>query len=185
MPGFASDAGGKARLPKALLPLAVLLIAAPGMAQPLAFPGAEGAGRLAVGGRGGAVLRVTNLDDDGPGSLRAAVRAPGPRTIIFDVAGTIRLRSDLVVREPRITIAGQSAPGGGIALADATLVVDADDVVIRHLRVRHGDRSGREGDSIWIAGGRRIILDHISASWSVTRRFPLLRATKKKAVSTI
>lgn len=112
-------------------------------------------------------MRVTNLADSGPGSLRAAIEARGPRTILFDVAGTIRLTSDLVIREPRVTIAGQSAPGGGIALADATLIVRADDVVIRHLRVRRGDRTPGEGDSIWIERGRRIILDHVSASWSI------------------
>ena len=143
------------------------LYAAPADAQPLAFPGAEGAGRHSAGGRGGVVLRVTTLADSGPGSLRAAVETRGPRTILFDVAGTIRLASDLVVREPRITIAGQTAPGGGIAIADQALVVNADDVVIRHIRVRRGDRSPGDDDSIWIAGGRRIILDHVSASWSI------------------
>lgn len=131
----------------------------------LAFPGAEGAGRHALGGRGGAVLRVTSLADSGPGTLRAAIEAKGPRTILFAVAGTIRLQSDLVLREPRVTIAGQSAPGGGITLADHGLVIRADDVIVRHLRVRRGDTGG-EGDSIWVAGGSRIILDHVSASWS-------------------
>ena len=144
-----------------------LVLAGAAPAQPLAFPGAEGAGRFSTGGRGGAVIKVTNLADSGPGSLRAALEAQGPRTILFDVAGTIRLASDLVIREPRITIAGQSAPGGGIALADATLIVDADDVVIRHLRVRRGDLRPGDGDSVWLRGGRRIILDHVSASWSV------------------
>ncbi len=147
--------------------LVLLILAAPAAAQTLAFPGAEGAGRFAAGGRGGAVLRVTNLNDSGPGSLRAAVEARGPRTILFDVAGTIHLAADLVIREPRVTIAGQSAPGGGVALADGTLIVHADDVIIRHLRVRRGDRTPGEGDSIWIRGGRRIILDHVSASWSI------------------
>ena len=135
------------------------------------------AARLSRRGRGGALRRRAGAaarcsaspasPTAGPGSLRAAVEARGPRTILFDVAGTIRLASDLVIREPRVTIAGQSAPGGGIALADAALIVDADDVVIRHIRVRRGDRAPGEGDSIWIAGGRRIILDHVSASWSV------------------
>lgn len=146
---------------------ALLLFASPASAQTLAFPGAEGAGRFAAGGRGGAVIRVTKLADGGPGSLRAAIAARGPRTIIFDVAGTIRLASDLVIAEPRVTIAGQSAPGGGIALAGATLIVRADDVIVRHLRVRRGDLNPGEGDSIWIERGRRIILDHVSASWSV------------------
>ena len=159
--------GGGGRLHWAPSIFSTLFLAVPAVAAPLAFPGAEGAGRFAAGGRGGAVLHVTNLADSGPGSLRAAVEAHGPRTILFDVAGTIRLASDLVVREPRVTIAGQSAPGGGIALADRTLVIDADDVVIRHIRARRGDRSPGEGDAIWIRGGRRIILDHVSASWSV------------------
>ncbi len=159
--------GGKAAVPGRPSFFSCLRFAAPASARTLAFPGAEGAGRFAAGGRGGAVLRVTSLADSGPGSLRAAVEARGPRTILFDVAGTIRLASDLVIREPRVTIAGQSAPGGGVALADGTLIVHADDVIIRHLRVRRGDRTPGEGDSIWIEGGRRIILDHVSASWSV------------------
>ena len=159
--------GGGGRLVRAPSFFCAILLAAPAGAETLAFPGAEGAGRFAAGGRGGAVLHVTSLADRGPGSLRAAVEARGPRTIVFDVAGTIRLASDLVVREPRVTIAGQTAPGGGIALADQTLVIDADDVVVRHIRSRRGDRSPGEGDAIWVKGGRRIILDHVSASWSV------------------
>jgi len=155
------------RFPKTLSLFFALLVAAPSGAQTLAFPGAEGAGRYSAGGRGGVILHVTSLDDSGPGSLRAAIEARGPRTILFDVAGTIRLASDLVIREPRVTIAGQSAPGGGVALADGTLIVDADDVVIRHIRARRGDRTPGEGDSVWIRGGRGIILDHVSASWSV------------------
>jgi hypothetical protein len=166
--GSASSAAGKGgRFPEASFLFLAVVCASPAAAQTLAFPGAEGAGRFAAGGRGGAVIRVTSLADSGPGSLRAAIEARGPRTILFDVAGTIRLAADLVIREPRVTIAGQSAPGGGIALADATLIVHADDVVIRHLRVRRGDQRPGEGDSIWIRGGRRIILDHVSASWSI------------------
>jgi hypothetical protein len=164
----ASRLGGRGeRSRRALSLFYLLLLSAPAGAQTLAFPGAEGAGRFSAGGRRGAVIRVTNLNNAGPGSLRAAVEARGPRTILFDVAGTIRLASDLVVREPRVTIAGQSAPGGGIALADATLIVDADDVVIRHIRARRGDRTPGEGDAIWVRGGRRIMLDHVSASWSI------------------
>jgi hypothetical protein len=155
------------RFPKASSLFLSLACASPAAAQVPAFPGAEGAGRFAAGGRGGAVLRVTNLADGGPGSLRAAVEARGPRTILFDVAGTIRLTSDLVIREPRVTIAGQSAPGGGVAIADQALVVRADDVIIRHIRARRGDRLPGEGDAIWIERGRRIILDHVSASWSI------------------
>jgi hypothetical protein len=163
-----SKPGGKGGCrPKAASLFLLLAFASPASAQTLAFPGAEGAGRFAQGGRGGAVLRVTTLADNGPGSLRAAVEARGSRTILFDVAGTIRLTSDLVIREPRVTIAGQSAPGGGIAIADQALVIRADDVIIRHIRARRGDRLPGEGDAIWIERGRRIILDHVSASWSV------------------
>lgn len=143
---------------------------APSLAAPkevVAFPGAEGAGRLSVGGRGGAVIKVTNLEDAGPGSLRAAVEAKGPRTVVFDVTGTILLKTPLKISNGQITIAGQTAPGGGITLRDQTLVVAADDVVIRFIRSRLGAESKTEGDAIWISRGRRIILDHVSASWSV------------------
>lgn len=133
----------------------------------LAFPGAEGAGRFATGGRGGRVLRVTHAGDSGPGSLRAAIEAEGPRTVIFDIGGTIRLASPLTIRRGRLTIAGQTAPGGGVTLRDHPLVVAADDVVIRHIRSRLGDESGVEADAVSVTRGRRIILDHISASWSV------------------
>ncbi len=132
-----------------------------------AFPGAEGAGALSLGGRGGQVLFVTSLEDGGPGSLRAAVETKGPRTILFRVSGTIRLVKPLVIREGRVTIAGQSAPGDGITLRDQRLQIAADDVVVRYIRARLGDESRTESDAIWISKGRRIILDHVSASWSV------------------
>lgn len=136
--------------------------------QPVvAFPGAEGAGRLATGGRGGIVLRVTNLNDAGPGSLRAAIEADGPRTVVFDIGGTIRLEASLRIRRGRITVAGQTAPGGGITLRDHALVIAADDVIIRYVRSRLGDESRVESDAVTIERGRRIILDHVSASWSV------------------
>jgi hypothetical protein len=154
----------------AALAAALALTTAAAHAAPrevVAFPGAEGAGRLSTGGRGGAVIKVTNLEDAGPGSLRAAVEAQGPRTVVFEVAGTIPLKSELKIANGQVTIAGQTAPGGGITLRDHTLVVSADDVVIRFLRARLGDESKTEGDAIWINAGRRIILDHVSASWSV------------------
>jgi pectate lyase len=148
-----------------MLTLALLALAT--QAPQLAFPTAEGAGRFAQGGRGGRVIFVTNLEDRGPGSLRAAVEAKGPRTILFRVSGTIKLATPLRIREGRVTIAGQSAPGDGITLRDHSLEIDADDVVIRYLRSRLGDEGKSESDAIWIKGGRRIILDHVSASWSV------------------
>lgn len=149
------------------LALFISPIAAAAAEPQLAFPGAEGAGRFAAGGRGGKVITVTNLDDAGPGSLRAAIDTKGPRTIVFAVSGTIKLATTLRIREGQVTIAGQSAPGGGITLRDHTLEIAADDVVIRYIRSRLGDESKTEGDAIWIVKGSRIILDHVSASWSV------------------
>src|SRR5687767_4236123 len=110
-----------------MLAFALLVLSPPDPGQ-LAFPGAEGAGRFAQGGRGGQLVFVTNLEDSGPGSLRAAVETKGPRTILFRVSGTIKLAKPLVIREGRVTIAGQSAPGDGITLRDHRLEVAADDV---------------------------------------------------------
>ena len=157
------------RLAACLMGAALAALAFPaGAADPLpAFPGAEGHGRFSQGGRGGPVLFVTNLDDSGPGSLRAAVEARGPRTVVFETAGTIRLRSPLKISRGRITIAGQTAPGEGITLADQPLIIAANDVVVRFLRVRLGAQSGVQEDAVTVSRGRRIILDHVSASWSV------------------
>jgi pectate lyase len=135
--------------------------------QIIAFPGAEGAGRLATGGRGGRVLRVTNLDDAGTGSLRDAVEQKGARTIVFDIGGTIRLDKPLVVRNGQLTIAGQTAPGGGITLRDRHFEISADDVVVRFIRSRLGNEAQVESDAFTISRGKRIIVDHVSASWSV------------------
>ncbi|MDP5280569.1 pectate lyase [Sphingomonas sp. DG1-23] len=146
-----------------MLALVLAALAAP----QLAFPGAEGAGRFALGGRGGQVLFVTTLEDGGPGSLRAAIETKGPRTILFRISGTIKLARPLAIREGRVTIAGQSAPGDGITLRDYMLQVSADDVIIRYVRSRLGDESRTESDAVTITKGRRIILDHVSASWSV------------------
>lgn len=142
-------------------------------AQQLAFPTAEGFGAYAIGGRGGEVLFVTNLKDNGEGSLRWAVAQPGPRTIIFNVSGTIELESRLDIENPYITIAGQTAPGDGICLKGETVKILTHDVIIRYIRVRVGDAKFNVGgtnqgkDAIDISKGENIIIDHCSTGWSL------------------
>ncbi|NKB69500.1 MAG: hypothetical protein GKR89_20715 [Candidatus Latescibacteria bacterium] len=132
-----------------------------------AFPGAEGFGAHALGGRGGKVIYVDNLNDSGPGSLRAAVEDTVPRMVLFKVSGTIELESNLEITSPYITIAGQSAPGDGICLKNYLLKVKrTHDVVIRFLRVRPGIAGGKPDDAINVDHSRNVIVDHCSASWS-------------------
>ncbi|HEV2148382.1 MAG TPA: hypothetical protein VGR37_13350 [Longimicrobiaceae bacterium] len=143
-----------------------------------AFPGAEGFGAYTTHGRGGQVVKVTNLNDRGPGSLRAAVEGNGlpARIVVFEVGGVIQLESPIVIRSGRLYVAGQTAPGDGITLKGAQLSVQASDVVVRYLRTRPGDEplgAGYDGrDGIHVLGSssrhlRNIIFDHISSSWSV------------------
>jgi hypothetical protein len=133
-----------------------------------AFPGAEGFGTETPGGRGGRVIEVTNLDDRGPGSFRAAVQADGPRIVVFRVAGNIALRSSINIRTPYLTIAGQSAPGDGVCLINYPLVLaNTHDVVVRFLRVRPGDQNNKDVDSLGGRNVKNVIVDHCSASWSI------------------
>lgn len=147
-----------------------------------AFPGAEGAGAYAMGGRAGRVFIVTSLDDDGPGTLREAVKAKGPRIVVFAVSGTIQLKSNLNIKNDFITIAGQTAPGGGITLRDYPLVVAANHVVIRHVRSRLGSASGQEADAISVYDGKHIILDHVSASWSTDESLSVSQKYKESLI---
>lgn len=154
--------------------IAVILISFSDLrSQQLAFPGAEGFGAYSKGGRGGKVIYVTNLNDQGAGSLRWAVEQECPRTIVFGVSGTIELKDRLDIENPFITIAGQTAPGDGICLKGETLKILTHDVIIRYIRVRVGDAKFNVGgtnqgkDAIDISVGEDIIVDHCSAGWSL------------------
>jgi pectate lyase len=148
------------RLPEAVIP---------------AFPGAWGGGMFTTGGRGGKVFVVSNLNDSGTGSLRAALEAEGARIVVFRVAGTIKIEGDLNINHPNITIAGQSAPGDGICIA-GTLNINTHNVIIRHLRVRRGVPAGGQGDDN-IGGNphHHIIIDHCSTSWGMDENISLYR----------
>lgn len=136
-----------------------------------AFPGAEGFGACAVGGRGGDVYHVTNLNDSGAGSLRYGIQtANGPRTIVFDLSGTIFLQSKLNINKPFLTLAGQTAPGDGITVAGwTTSISNTHDVVVRYMRFRPGDINcpQLQDDSLNVVNASDVIIDHVSASWSI------------------
>jgi len=151
------------------------------LSQQLAFPHAEGFGRFAQGGRGGDVYHVTTLEDYNPktdnpieGSLRHAILTQeGPRTIVFDISGTIRLKAELRGTKSYLTIAGQTAPGDGITLRDYTFKLAGEqgkpihDIIIRFIRFRHGDVSKQSGDGLSTNWVNDLILDHISAGWTI------------------
>jgi len=139
------------------------------------FPGAEGFGTRTIAGRGGKVIEVTSLANDGPGTLRAALNDPSARIIVFRVAGTIELKSELQINHPFVTIAGQTAPGGGICIKNAGVTIITHDVLLQHIRIRPGNKGPVDGDindAVSILGPHgdtdgayNVVLDHISASW--------------------
>ena len=141
-----------------------------------AFPGAEGGGMYTFGGRGGKVLTVTNLNDDGPGSFRWACEQGGARIIVFNVSGNIVLKTPIIVRAPYITIAGQTAPGEGVQISGESFQVDTHDVIIRHMRFRRGNTH------VWYRedsfGGNpvgNIMIDHVSAEWGLDENISFYR----------
>ena len=141
-----------------------------------AFPGAEGFGKYTIGGRGGKVFEVTNLTDSGPGSLREACEAEGPRTVVFRLSGTIELKSELEIEHPFITIAGQTAPGDGICLKNYQFSFDTQHLIVRYLRVRPGDEMREEQDALG-GSGDHIIIDHCSVSWGVDETLSINKAS--------
>lgn len=141
-----------------------------------AFPGAEGGGMFTFGGRGGRVMVVTNLNDSGPGSFREACEAVGPRVVVFNVAGIIKLDTRIVIRAPYITISGATAPGDGVCVAGNTVELETHDVLIRHMRFRRGALDATErNDSIGGNPVGNIMIDHVSASWGLDENMSMYR----------
>ena len=149
-----------------------------------AFPGAEGFGATSIGGRGGKIIEVTNLNDSGPGSLRSALKRKEPRIVVFKVAGIITLKDAIRLNQENsfLTIAGQTAPGGGIIIRCVDnnifqIQKGAHDIIIRYLRLRNGSgvADGHGHDNLTISGAHNIIADHLSMSWSTDENVSLYR----------
>ena len=156
--------------------LLLLLTAATSLAAAdnlLAFPGAQGAAAQTPGGRGGRIIRVTTLDASGPGSLLEALETKGPRIVVFEVGGVIDMQKhEIKIKEPFLTIAGQTAPSPGITIIRSGIDVLTHDVILQHIRVRTGSagaepRKGWEPDAFSTIGAYNVIVDHCSMTWAV------------------
>ena len=162
------------RVRKSLLFVGALLGAATAHAVPV-IPGGVGFGMSTPAGRGGTVYRVTNVNASGAGSLKACIDATGPRTCIFEVSGVIRTNKDLIIRNPNITIAGQTAPSPGVTVLGAGLWVAASEVLVQHMRFRAGDDPagpdpGNRGALKVVSDGallQNVVIDHCSLSWGL------------------
>ncbi|MCH7408085.1 polysaccharide lyase [Belliella sp. DSM 111904] len=161
---------GRPYVPWAAFPLDLIKADIP------AFPGAEGGGMYTPGGRGGKVFVVTSLADNGPGTLREACEAGGARTVVFNVAGIIKLEKPISVRAPYLTIAGQTAPGDGVCIAGETFSIDTHDVIIRHMRFRRGATDvTRRDDALGGDTQGNVMIDHCSISWGLDENLSMYR----------
>ena len=148
-----------------------------------AFPTAEGFGKNATGGRGGIVVKVTNLNDSGKGSLRHALtNTSGSRTIVFEVGGTITLKSAIAVKNGNVTVAGQTAPGNGILIKGSMFMIESSNVIIRYIRFRPGDAQWDALDGLNITAWNNytvenVIIDHCSISWGSDENFDIRVST--------
>ncbi|PKN13297.1 MAG: hypothetical protein CVU69_03070 [Deltaproteobacteria bacterium HGW-Deltaproteobacteria-4] len=142
--------------------------AVPARGQFAVFPGASGFGTETSAGRGGRILTVTNLNNSGAGSLRAAVETRGARIIVFAVGGHIRLAKDLTFNEPFVTLAGQTAPFPGIQVSGGRITIQTHDVLIQHIRSRYGDYSGKNNSHALrvISGAYNVVVDHCTLMWA-------------------
>jgi hypothetical protein len=169
--------------------LVAIMLAANASAQPV-IPGAVGYGIDTPAGRGGEIIRVTNLNASGQGSLRACVNASGPRICVFEVSGAIRLDSNLVVANPYLTIAGQTAPAPGIMIRGAALQIRASNILVQHIAVRAGDAEDgplyQARDALKINGNdliRNIVIDHCSFSWGIDENVELYNSWDNVTIS--
>lgn len=146
------------------------------------FPGAQGFGSDTRAGRGGRILKVTTLSDSGDGSLRAALEATGARTVVFEIAGTISLKEFLQIRDPFLTVAGQTAPSPGITVRGG-IIINTHDVLLQHLRVRPGIEGPEDGVRIEGPGAFNIVLDHLSVSWSRDENVSTIKPVRDVTIS--